>query len=71
VGNADPSAPWDNEFFGKNSKFGGWHVNVPIPFRTSARVTLQHPSWWPEGDSGTCVTPTYKSCVYEPAPKPI
>jgi hypothetical protein len=28
VGNADPGAPWDNEWFGKNAKFGGWHVNV-------------------------------------------
>jgi hypothetical protein len=46
VGNADPSAPWDNEWFGKNSKFGGWHVNVPIPFTHSVRVTLQLPEWW-------------------------
>ena len=46
VGNADPSAPWDNEWFGKNSKFGGWHVNVPVPFRAAARVTLQLPEWW-------------------------
>jgi hypothetical protein len=46
VGNADPSAPWDNDWFGKNSKFGGWHVNVPIPFRRKVRVTLQLPEWW-------------------------
>lgn len=46
VGNADPTAPWDNEWFGKNSKFGGWHVNVPIPFTSSVRVTLQLPPWW-------------------------
>jgi len=46
VGQADPSAPWGNEWFGKNSKFGGWHVNVPIPFTLSVRVTLQLPSWW-------------------------
>jgi hypothetical protein len=65
VGNADPSAPWDNEWFGKNSAFGGWHVNVPIPFTHSARVTLQYPSWWHEGDSGTCEASSgYKSCVY-------
>ena len=46
MGNADPSAPWDNELFGKNSKFGGWHVNVPIPFGKSVRVTMQLPEWW-------------------------
>jgi hypothetical protein len=46
VGNADPSAPWDNEWFGKNSKFGGWHVNVPIPFQHKVRATLQLPEWW-------------------------
>jgi len=43
VGNNDPSAPWDNEFFGKNSKFGGWHMNLLIPFSKSIRVTLQLP----------------------------
>jgi len=47
VGNADTSAPWSNEWFGKNSRFGGWHVNVPIPFYVSIRVTLQLPLWWP------------------------
>ena len=46
VGNADASAPWSNELSGKLSKFGGWHVNLPIPFATSMRVTLQLPSWW-------------------------
>jgi len=43
VGNNDPSAPWDNEFFGKNSRFGGWHMNLLIPFTKSIRVTLQLP----------------------------
>ena len=47
VGDADPAAPWSNDYFGKNSKFGGWHVNVPIPFYRSIRVTLQLPAWWP------------------------
>ena len=47
VGNADTSAPWSNEWAGKNSKFGGWHVNVPVPFSKSVRVTLQLPPWWP------------------------
>ena len=65
VGNADPSAPWDNEWFGKNSRFGGWHSNVPIPFKKSARVTLQYPQWWHEGDNGSCEASSgYKSCVY-------
>jgi hypothetical protein len=28
-------------------------------------VTIQHPSWWPEGDTGSCRAETgYKSCVY-------
>jgi len=43
VGNNDPSAPWDNEFFGKNSRYGGWHINLFIPFSKSIRVTLQLP----------------------------
>jgi len=43
VGHHDPSAPWDNDFFGKNSNYGGWHVNVLIPFSKSVRVTLQYP----------------------------
>jgi len=43
VGDNDPSAPWDNDFFGKNSKFGGWHINLFIPFSKSIRVTLQLP----------------------------
>jgi len=30
-------------FFGKNSKFGGWHINLLIPFSKSIRVTLQLP----------------------------
>ena len=46
VGNADPSAPWDNAWFGKNSKFGGWHSNVPVPFTKSIRVTLKLPPWY-------------------------
>lgn len=46
VGQADPSAPWDNDLFGKNSKFGGWHINVPIPFTASVRVTLQLAPFW-------------------------
>eukprot|EP00035_Acanthoeca_spectabilis_P004900 m.107915 g.107915 ORF g.107915 m.107915 type:complete len:358 (-) comp12779_c0_seq2:1181-2254(-) len=46
VGNADSSAPWDNDFFGKNSKFGGWHVNIPIQFQHSVRVTIKLPEWW-------------------------
>eukprot|EP01116_Phalansterium_solitarium_P018921 TRINITY_DN515_c0_g1_i3.p1 TRINITY_DN515_c0_g1~~TRINITY_DN515_c0_g1_i3.p1 ORF type:complete len:355 (-),score=107.82 TRINITY_DN515_c0_g1_i3:604-1668(-) len=45
VGNADPSAPWDNDFFGKNSAYGGWHIDVPVPFLKSIRVTLQLPPW--------------------------
>jgi len=43
VGEHDTSAPWDNDYFGKNSKFGGWHVNMLIPFTKSIRVTLQLP----------------------------
>jgi len=43
VGHHDPSADWDNDFFGKNSAFGGWHVNLLIPFSKSIRVTLQYP----------------------------
>lgn len=58
VGNADPTAPWDNDWFGKNSLFGGWHVNVPIPFRQSVRVSLQLPAWW---------NGTYARCSLRPA----
>jgi hypothetical protein len=43
VGHNDPMANWDNEFFGKNSAFGGWHVNILSPFSKSIRVTLQYP----------------------------
>jgi len=43
VGQHNPSAPWDNDFFGKNSKFGGWHVNMLIPFSKSIRVTIELP----------------------------
>jgi len=43
VGEHDTSAPWDNDFFGKNAKLGGWHVNMLIPFIKSIRVTLQYP----------------------------
>jgi len=43
TGNNEPFAPWDNEFFGKNSKFGGWHANLLIPFSKNIRVTLQLP----------------------------
>jgi len=43
VGGNDPSAPWDNDFFGKNSKYGGWHINLLIPFSKSIRVTIQLP----------------------------
>jgi len=43
VGQNDPSAPWDNEYMGKNSLFGGWHVNILIPFSKSIKVTLQFP----------------------------
>ena len=50
VGNADPSGPWNNDFFGKNSLLGGWHFNLPIPFASSVRVTLQLPAWFPGGD---------------------
>jgi len=50
VGNADASAPWNNDFFGKNSRLGGWHFNLPIPFASSVRVTLQLPAWFPGGD---------------------
>jgi len=50
VGENDPSAPWDNEFFGKNAKFGGWHMNLPIPFAKSIRVTLQLPESFPPKD---------------------
>ena len=35
VGGADPTAPWNNAYFGKNSKLGGWHFNLPIPFSSS------------------------------------
>lgn len=44
VGDADPSAPWNNDFFGKNSLFGGWHFNLLIPFARSVRVTIQMPA---------------------------
>lgn len=47
VGQSDPSAPFNNDFFGKNSKFGGWHFNLLVPFSVSIRVTLQMPSWRP------------------------
>jgi hypothetical protein len=50
VGNADTSAPWNNDYFGKDSTLGGWHFNLPIPFSSSVRVTLQLPSWFPGGD---------------------
>lgn len=47
VGDADPSAPWNNEYFGKNSRFGGWHFNLLVPFARSVRVTLQMPPAFP------------------------
>lgn len=47
IGNADPSAPWNNDFFGKNSEFGGWHFNLLVPFTRSVRVTLQMPPSFP------------------------
>eukprot|EP00729_Bicosta_minor_P001875 gene1875-7946_t len=50
VSNADPSAPWNNDYFGKNSLLGGWHFNLPIPFASSVRVTLQLPAWFPGCD---------------------
>jgi len=43
VGQNDPTAPWDNDFFGKNSRYGGWHINILIPFSKSIVVTLQLP----------------------------
>ena len=43
IGGQDPSAPWNNDYFGKNSKFGGWHFNLLVPFQSSIRVTLQMP----------------------------
>jgi hypothetical protein len=47
VGFADPTAPWDNDYFGKNSLFGGWHFNLRVPFAKSVRVTLQMPPQFP------------------------
>lgn len=47
IGNHDPSAPWNNDYFGKNSAFGGWHFNLKIPFTKQVRVTLQMPSTIP------------------------
>jgi len=32
---------------GKNSKFGGWHINLLIPFSKSIRVTIQLPPEYP------------------------
>ena len=43
IGDNDPKAQWDNEYFGKNSLFGGWHFNILVPFTKSIRVTLQMP----------------------------
>jgi len=51
VGENDPSAPWDNEYFGKNAKYGGWHANLLIPFSKSIRVTLQLPVVLPTKDA--------------------
>jgi len=48
VGQNDPSAPWDNDFFGKNAGYGGWHINLLIPFSKSVKVTVQLPSFIPE-----------------------
>jgi len=52
VGKHDPSANWDNDFFGKNSALGGWHVNMLIPFSKSIRVTLQLPDGLPKKECG-------------------
>jgi len=52
VGKHDPSANWDNDFFGKNSATGGWHVNMLIPFSKSIRVTIQLPTGLKQKECG-------------------
>ena len=47
IGNNSMTAPWGNDLAGKNADFGGWHINIPIPFQQSIKVTLQYPSYMP------------------------
>jgi len=47
IGGASPHAPWGHDFAGKNSLFGGWHINIPIPFQKSIVITISLPAWLP------------------------
>jgi hypothetical protein len=50
VGFNDSTAPWANEYFGKQAELGAWFSNIRLPFQKSVRVTTRAGDGMPAGD---------------------